>query len=138
MIDELTLKQAAFVREYLIDRNGTQAAIRAGYSQKTAEVTASRLLRNAKVKQAVAKGEEKHAERCAITVEQLTADLIKDREMARHLEQPSPAVTATMAIAKLHGLDVNRHEHAGRNGAPIENKWTVEFINATPEGEQKA
>ena len=31
---ELTAKQAAFVREYLIDSNGTQAAIRAGYSPK--------------------------------------------------------------------------------------------------------
>lgn len=34
----LTEKQAAFVREYLIDLNATQAAIRAGYSEKTAEV----------------------------------------------------------------------------------------------------
>ena len=34
----LTAKQAAFVREYLIDLNATQAAIRAGYSAKTANV----------------------------------------------------------------------------------------------------
>ena len=34
---ELTPKQEAFVREYLIDLNATQAAIRAGYSQKTAQ-----------------------------------------------------------------------------------------------------
>lgn len=33
----LTDKQAAFCREYLIDLNGTQAAIRAGYSEKTAK-----------------------------------------------------------------------------------------------------
>ena len=32
----MTDKQAAFVREYLIDLNATQAAIRAGYSEKTA------------------------------------------------------------------------------------------------------
>ncbi len=36
MSEELTAKQAAFVEEYLIDRNATQAAIRAGYSQDTA------------------------------------------------------------------------------------------------------
>lgn len=45
----LTPKQEAFCREYLIDLNGKQAAIRAGYSPKTAEVQASRLLSNAKV-----------------------------------------------------------------------------------------
>ena len=41
----LTAKQARFVEEYLVDLNGTQAAIRAGYSPKTAAATASRLLR---------------------------------------------------------------------------------------------
>ena len=46
----LTPKQARFVEEYLIDLNGKQAAIRAGYSPGTAEVQASRLLRNAKVR----------------------------------------------------------------------------------------
>ena len=35
--DRLNLKQRAFVREYLIDRNATQAAIRAGYSPHTAQ-----------------------------------------------------------------------------------------------------
>lgn len=32
----MTPKQAAFVSEYMIDHNGTQAAIRAGYSKRTA------------------------------------------------------------------------------------------------------
>ena len=36
----LTPKQAAFVREYLVDLNATQAAIRAGYSAKTAGAAA--------------------------------------------------------------------------------------------------
>ncbi|NOK06347.1 terminase small subunit [Myxococcus xanthus] len=47
--DELTAKQRAFVREYLVDGVGKQAAIRGGYSEHSAEVTASKLLRNAKV-----------------------------------------------------------------------------------------
>lgn len=55
----LTPRQARFVDEYLIDFNGTQAAIRAGYSPKTAESQAWRLLRNAKVKAAVEAGKEK-------------------------------------------------------------------------------
>jgi phage terminase small subunit len=40
----LTVRQRRFVEEYLIDLNGTQAAIRAGHSSKTAKVTASQLL----------------------------------------------------------------------------------------------
>lgn len=46
---ELTPKQAMFVREYLIDLNATQAAIRAGYSAKTAQEQSSRLLSNVMV-----------------------------------------------------------------------------------------
>jgi phage terminase small subunit len=49
MPEGLTDKQAIFCEEYLIDLNGKQAAIRAGYSPKTAESQASRLLSNAKV-----------------------------------------------------------------------------------------
>ena len=41
---ELTRKQHAFVREYLLDKNGTQAAIRAGYSAPTAAEQAYDLL----------------------------------------------------------------------------------------------
>ena len=54
---ELTPKQRAFVREYLKDSCAAQAAIRAGYSAKTAESQGSRLLRNAKVLAAVEAGQ---------------------------------------------------------------------------------
>lgn len=50
MAKDMTDNQKRFCEEYLIDLNGKQAAIRAGYSEKTAEVQASRLLSNAKVK----------------------------------------------------------------------------------------
>ena len=49
-IENLNIKQKMFADEYLIDLNGTKAAIRAGYSEKTAEQQAVRLLRNVKVK----------------------------------------------------------------------------------------
>ena len=51
----LTPKQRAFVRQYCVDRSGKQAAIRSGYSPRTAEVQGSRLLRNAKVRAEVDK-----------------------------------------------------------------------------------
>jgi len=45
----INLKRQRFIEEYLVDSNATQAAIRAGYSQKTAEVQGSQLLRMFKV-----------------------------------------------------------------------------------------
>ena len=50
---ELAPKQAAFVQEYLIDLNATQAAIRAGYSEKTAYSQGERLLSNVEVRAAI-------------------------------------------------------------------------------------
>lgn len=54
----LTPKQLAFCREYIKDHNGTQAAIRAGYSEKTADQQASRLLTNVKVSAAIKKAQD--------------------------------------------------------------------------------
>ena len=56
----MTPKQARFVAEYLKDFNATQAAIRAGFSAKTAAQQASRLLTNVKVQEAVAAAQAKH------------------------------------------------------------------------------
>jgi phage terminase small subunit len=44
------LREQRFAREYLLDLNGTRAAIAAGYSAKTASQAASRMLRNVKVR----------------------------------------------------------------------------------------
>ncbi|MCX7011424.1 MAG: terminase small subunit [Candidatus Sumerlaeota bacterium] len=53
----LTKKQADFVRQFLIDHNGTQAAIRAGYSARTAYSIGQRLLTKAEVRKAVERGD---------------------------------------------------------------------------------
>lgn len=63
----LNARQSLFVAEYLKDLNATQAAIRAGYSQKTAEVQAHHLLRNPKIAAAVKQAMEKRGTRCQIS-----------------------------------------------------------------------
>lgn len=75
--DGLTPQQQRFVAEYLIDLNGKQAAIRAGYSEKTADVQASRLLATVKVKAAVDKAIAKRAEKTGITAERVLEELAK-------------------------------------------------------------
>lgn len=63
---KLTGKKAAFVDEYTIDMNQTRAAIRAGYSSKTAASAASRLMKDPAVKAAIDEWRaRRHAERTA-------------------------------------------------------------------------
>jgi len=66
---KLNEKQRLFCDEYLKDRNGKQAAIRAGYSPKTAESQASRLLSNAKVSVYLAEQTAKRSEKLQIDAE---------------------------------------------------------------------
>lgn len=69
MAKELTPKQAAFVREYLIDLNATQAATRAGYSAKTANEQGARLLANVSVRSHLEAAQQKRAERTEVDAE---------------------------------------------------------------------
>lgn len=73
----LTPKQDRFCREYLIDLNATQAAIRSGYSARTAESQGSTLLRNPKVSQRVQELQNKKAEKLDVTVDRVLAEYAK-------------------------------------------------------------
>lgn len=67
----LTPKQQLFVKEYLVDLNATQAAIRAGYSKKTANEQGARLLANVSIQEALQEAMSKRAEKVEITAEQV-------------------------------------------------------------------
>jgi len=73
----LTPKQRRFVDEYLVDLNATQAAIRAGYSRKNADVAGPRLLGNVGIADAVAKAKEARAERTEITQDRVVKELAR-------------------------------------------------------------
>ena len=113
MRDKLTAKQLKFTREYAKDGNGTRAAISAGYSPNSAQMQSSRLLSKDMVGKSVAKFQENHRLKTEVTIESLAAELEHDRERARQLDQTSVAVQATMHIAKLHGLEINKNENNG-------------------------
>jgi phage terminase small subunit len=66
-----------FCREYIKDLNGTRAAIAAGYSKKTAGVTASQLLNNPNVKAKLAKLMEKHAIKLDLSAEKVVSELAR-------------------------------------------------------------
>jgi len=113
---QLTPKQQRFVLEYLKDQNGTQAAIRTGYSEKTAKQQGSRLLTYPNVQAALRAGQKKVAKQAAVTVESLMAELEQARKLALREKQASAAVTATMGKGKLAGLLVEKHRHSGAIG----------------------
>lgn len=73
----LTKKQRRFVDEYLIDLNATQAAIRAGYSPKTAQEQSSRLLSNVMVQAAIAERMKDRERRTEITQDKVLNELAK-------------------------------------------------------------
>jgi len=78
----LTAKQRRFVIEYPIDSNGTQAAIRAGYSEATAGQIGFQLLQRTDILEGIAKREEELAAAAGVTVEGILRDwqLIKDAD----------------------------------------------------------
>lgn len=73
----LSEKHQRFVEEYLVDLNATQAAIRAGYSEKTAYAQGSALLKHIEVKKAVAKAKKERANRMSITQDRVLLELAR-------------------------------------------------------------
>jgi phage terminase small subunit len=73
----LTDKQQRFVDEYLIDLNATQAAIRAGYSTKTAAVTGSKLLTNANIRACIDEAIAQQSRRTGITADRVIRELAR-------------------------------------------------------------
>ncbi len=78
-IDDKSLSpmQAAFVDEFLIDMNGTKAAIRAGYSERSAHVEASKLLTRPKIIRALANARKDLQRRTLITQERVLQEYAK-------------------------------------------------------------
>lgn len=70
-------RQDRFCREYVVDFNGTQAAIRAGYSKKTAAEQSSRLLRNVNIQAKIKALTEKVAQKLEISQEKVLAEYAK-------------------------------------------------------------
>jgi phage terminase small subunit len=141
MADKLTPKQEAFAAAFIETSNASEAyrtAYDVGEDTKPESiwVNASKLLSDAKVAQRVAELQQEHRERHAVTVDMLTAELDQAKELALNIEQPAAMTSAIMGKAKLHGLLVDKAEHTGKNGGPIEHavskiEHTIVDPNAT-------
>jgi len=77
----LTPKQQRFVEEYLIDLNATQAAIRAGYSEKTAKEIGSENLTKPNIAKAIEEAQNKRAEQTQIDATYVLRRLVEIDQM---------------------------------------------------------
>ena len=74
---KLTAKQQKFCEEYIVDLNGTQAAIRAGYSKKTAFTIANENLNKPYIQSVISELKKKISEKTGITAERVLRELEK-------------------------------------------------------------
>lgn len=100
----LTPRQARFVAEYLLDCNATQAAVRAGYSAKTAYSIGGRLLKNVDVARGIAIGQAQVADRHEFTLDEHMATLERLRNVAEAKGQLSAAIQAEALRGKAAGF----------------------------------
>ncbi|CRY10669.1 terminase small subunit [Yersinia enterocolitica] len=143
---KLTDKQELFAREYLKDLNATQAAIRAGYSTKTAQVQSSRLLSNVMVQQRVSELASERNNRVGIDADYVLRQAVKlhercmqevepitDRRGEEILDEDGKTIfgfdaKGAAAALKLVGEHISvqafkvnvKNEHTGPNGGPIQ------------------
>lgn len=87
---ELTPKQKRFVEEYLVDLNATQAARRAGYSEKTAAKIGTENLQKPAIQQVIKARMDRRSRRVNITQDEIVNNLLEIKERCM---QSRPVVT---------------------------------------------
>lgn len=124
-MDKLTAKQKRFCDEYLKDLNATQAAIRAGYSEKTAEQAASRLLRIVKVQEYLQQFQNKIDQKNIKTVEEVQewwSEVMVDEEA-----KLTDRIKASELLVKSKGGFMDRVQVNGNIRNPLAGLTTEEL-----------
>jgi phage terminase small subunit len=120
-MNKLTPRQKLFCQEYVKDLNATQAAIRAGYAKKDADVQGPRLLGYVGVKEEIKKRMQKVAEKNELTAESVMASIaeIKARCMQSGKRKGKDKFNAPAALkaaeleAKYLGILTDNVNHSG-------------------------
>lgn len=113
---KITAKQAAFVREYLVDLNATKAAVRAGYSAKTANEQAARLLAKVSISQVIAKLQSERAEKTGRTALDVLTDIQNVTKDARSEGDFKTALKGLEMEGKHLGMFVDRVDLSNPDG----------------------
>lgn len=112
----LTAKQKLFIQEYLKDLNATQAAIRAGYSEKTAAETGYENLRKPQIAAEIEKRQAEIGRENEITVEWLLSEM-KDTYLKAKAEGEYTAANKSLEMLGKHkGMFKDKIELSGSIG----------------------
>ena len=121
---KLTDKQQMFVKEYLIDLNATQAAIRAGYSEKTAYSIGCENLSKPYIADAIAVAMAERAERLDTSAD----GVIKDLALLRDMCMGRMPVTRTIMLKNGEDDIATPVEIEGKLFEPAAAKGTLELL----------
>jgi phage terminase small subunit len=155
MTETLTEKQKVFIQEYLVDLNATQAAIRAGYSENTAQQMGSENLSKPVIKEAIEKAQTMRLKRLAVTQDYVLSTIVDTIERCKqsapvldrkgnkvliendegemavaYVYEPMAVLKGSELLGKHLSLFVDRSEISGPNGEAIKTDST---ITITPE-----
>ena len=113
MSGKLTDKQRRFVDEYLVDLNGTKAAIRAGYSEKNADKIGSQLLGKSGVRAAIVAAQAERSARVSVSADYVLSNLV---EIVERCMQRAPVLTMKgEQVVDDEGRNVWRFDAKGAN-----------------------
>jgi phage terminase small subunit len=115
-----TPKEAAFVTEYLCDKNGAAAAVRAGYSERSAKEAAYKLLQKPHIKAAIDKALKEQQKRTLISADANLKRIDRIAERAEREGDLAAALRASELIGKHHRSFSDKVELTGKNDGPVE------------------
>jgi phage terminase small subunit len=122
----LTAKQRRFTEEYQIDQNASQAAVRAGYSEKTAAVIGAENLRKPAIAEVIAAAQKELSARSEISADMVIGELrtiaLGESELTRD------KLRALELLGKCLGMFVDRSVSATLDIGPGGMGATAELI----------
>jgi phage terminase small subunit len=118
--NKITPKEAHFLAEYLIDKNGARAAVAAGYSVRSAKEIAYVMLLKPKLKRAMAKMLKEQQSRALITADQVLRDIERISAKAEGAGEYHAAIRGKELLGKHYKLFTEKHEHGGIGGGAIQ------------------
>lgn len=108
---KLTDKQEMFCREYLIDLNATQAAIRAGYSERTANRVASENLSKLDIQSRIAELKKERQDRVSVDADYVLKQAVKLHE--RCMQEIKPKIIAGSQVKDENGNNLFVFDSSG-------------------------
>lgn len=114
-------RQTRFAKEYAVDHNATQAAIRAGYSPKTAGQHANRLLKNVQIQKAIQSADNQTTQRIELTQVTVLNGLL---DIAKNEDNTTSArVRAFELLGKHQGMFGDRIEVTQMPSEELVREW---------------